>query len=284
MSIAVFLISSFYSIHLFQNNFRTYENFRNHLIDYHYDFTFYISTKKFPSNKKVLLSIIGALLVLHFLIDGYRWQMIPAYLTILILAWCIYQEYSFFKGGWFRKSISGLVLIILLFLGWILPYLLPVFDLPATTGKYKVGAQDIHLITNRDEPITPEKGDKRELMIKAWYPANINNEDKEVFLNQAERIGFASKHGLPTSTFNYLDHVNTNTFVNPAVEDGKFPVLIFSHGQYSNATGYYSIIEEIVSHGYIVLNINHTYESIGSLFPNGEIKLFDKAWDKKNIN
>lgn len=244
---------------------------------------FYLSIKKDPVNKRISLSILGGLLILHLIIEGYRWQMIPAYLTLLILAWCVFKEYSLFKGGWFRKIVSGFALFILLFLAWILPYLLPVFNLPELTGKYKVGAQDIKLVTSLDEPITPEIGDKRELMVKVWYPAHINNEEKEVYLNEAERVGFAFKYGLPKSTFNYLDAVETHTYIKPAVEEGKFPVLIFSHGQYSNATGYYSIIEEIVSHGYIVLNLNHTFESVGTLFPNGEIKLYDRAWEEKII-
>jgi predicted dienelactone hydrolase len=206
--------------------------------------------------------------------------MIPAYLIMLLLSWCIFKEYSFFKGGLFRKILSGIGFSFLIIMGWVLPNLLPVFDLPTPTGKYKVGAQDIHLITDQEEYMTSEKGDKRELMVKVWYPATIENEKKEVYLNKAERVGFATKYGLPKSTFNYLDAVKTHTFIKPEVAEGKFPVLIFSHGHFSNATGYYSILEEIVSQGYIVLNVNHTYESVGSLFPNGKIKLYSKEYEK----
>ncbi|EOZ99234.1 Carboxylic ester hydrolase [Indibacter alkaliphilus LW1] len=78
--------------------------------------------------------------------------------------------------------------------------------------------------------------------------------------------------------------VDTNTFVSPEIQNKKFPVLIFSHGLYSEAFGYYALMEEIVSHGFIVLNINHTYESSGSLFPDGEILLFHSEFDEKNNN
>jgi hypothetical protein len=39
-----------------------------------------------------------------------------------------------------------------------------------------------------------------------------------------------------------------------------------------------------VSHGYIALNSNHTYESTGTLFPNGDLKLFHTDYDKIHNN
>lgn len=247
-------------------------------------FPFYISTKGYRLNKKSPLIIIGGVIIIHFIFEGYRWQMIPTYLITIILAWCLYKEHPFFNGGWFRKTISGIAFIILLVFGWGFPYILPVFNLPTPTGKYSVGSQYIHLKTNQDEIITSEAGDKRELMIKVWYPATLNNEKKESYLNEGDRVSFALKHGLPKTTFNYLDNVKTHTYDSSSVTKGKFPVLIFSHGLYSKASGYYALIEEIVSHGYIVLNINHTYESTGTLFPDGKIKFFNSEYDRKHNN
>ncbi|WP_231563310.1 hypothetical protein [Salegentibacter sp. Hel_I_6] len=168
--------------------------------------------------------------------------------------------------------------------GWLLPIVLPVFKLPTPTGNLNIGSKDIYLKTDRPETITIEEGDKRELMIKAWYPAQIENEDLEKYLDKGNRLGFAAKYGLPGWTMNYLDLIKTNTYKTPAIAKGKFPVLIFSHGYNSKAYGYYALIEEIVSQGYIVLNINHTYESTGSLFPNDEIKLYNTTYDSLNNN
>mgnify|MGYP006425327905 FL=1 len=245
---------------------------------------FYISTKDYRLNKKIPLIIIGGVIILHFILEGYRWQMIPCYLINLILVWCLYKEYSFFNGSWIKKIISGFTFSVLLLLAWSLPNILPVFSLPTPTGEYKIGSNYIHLKTDREEEITENTDDKRELMIKVWYPANINNEKKEPYLNDGDRIGFAEKYGLPKSTFNYLNYVETHTYKSPKVANEKFPVLIFSHGSYSKASGYYAIIEEIVSQGYIVLNINHTYESAGTLFPDGTIKLYSKEYDEKHVS
>lgn len=210
--------------------------------------------------------------------------MIPAYFMISVLGIGLFKKKIFFNGGRFRKIGRGFAFSILFLVSWGLPYVLPVFTLPTPLGKYKVGAQYIHLKTKTDEIITATNGDKRELMIKVWYPARIHKETTESYLNEGDRIGFSEKYGLPKSTFNYLDKVKTHTYKNPSVANGQFPVLVFSHGIYSKASGYYALLEEIASQGYIVLNINHTYESAGSLFPNGEIRLFNSEYDKKHNN
>ncbi|MFK7773369.1 MAG: alpha/beta hydrolase family protein [Saprospiraceae bacterium] len=245
---------------------------------------FYISIKKDSTNNKYLGLLIIISLIAHVAMDGSRWQMIPIYFLSLFLGLCIFNNWKYFKGNWFRKIVSGLFLFLLLGLGFLLPTILPVFDLPTPSGEYQIGSEYLHLVSDEDENLTEETTDKRELMIKVWYPAKIKNEPKEAYLNEGDRQGFATKYGLPKNIFNYLNKVETHTFQNPTVADGKFPVLIFSHGQYSKASGYYALLEEIVSHGFIVLNINHTYESVGTLFPSNEIKLYSKEYDRKNNN
>ncbi|PQJ80782.1 alpha/beta hydrolase family protein [Polaribacter porphyrae] len=244
----------------------------------------FISIQNNKKYKKPHLIVLLGILIIQLLFEGYRWQMIPNYLLLSAIAFFVYKENLLLNGSWFFKIFKIIVLVILLFIGFVLPTALPIFELPKPTGNYKIGSNYIHLKTERDELITQNPNDKRELMIKVWYPAIIKNEKKEPYLNNGDRIGFATKYGLPKWTFNYLDLVETNTYISPKIADEKFPVLIFSHGSYSKASGYYAIIEEIVSKGYIVLNINHTYESAGTLFPDGNLKLYNQEYDKEYIN
>lgn len=243
---------------------------------------FYVSIKKFKHNRKTVITTLIVLLLLHLILEGYRWQMITVYIITLIVFWFVYKKKTLFKSSWLFNVFVGLVLVITLGIGWILPNIFPVFNLPNPTGIYSVGSRYLHLKTSNKEIITPAINDKRELMLKVWYPAKLVNEKTESYLNTGDREGFAVKYGLPKPTFNYLDHIKTHTYKKPAIADGKFPVLIFSHGYNSKASGYYALMEEIVSHGYIVFNINHTYESVGSLFPSGEVKLYNKEYDSKN--
>ena len=244
----------------------------------------YLLINSSKSHKKIKIGIILSLLIIQLIFEGYRWQMIPIYFILIISIICIHKEYTILKGNWFLRAVKIITLFIFLALGYVLPTALPILELPATTGSYKVGSRYIHLKTEREEIITENLNDKRELMVKVWYPANIKKEQTEAYLNDGDRISFAKKYGLPSSTFNYLDYVKTNTYEAPSVVDEKFPVLIFSHGSYSKASGYYAIIEDIVSHGYIILNINHTYESTGTLFPDGTIRLYNKEYDQKKIS
>lgn len=230
-----------------------------------------------------MISIIGVLLC-HIVFEGTRWQMTPIYIIDIIAIICLAKGYFYFKGNWIRKITSGLFWFIMLALGFAFSNILPVFDFATPTGGYEVGAEYLHFISEEDEYMTKKQGDKRELMVKVWYPAIVTDGRRETYLNDGERKGFTSKYGLPQSSLNYLDYVKTNTYTSPTISEGSFPVIIFSHGYFSNATGYQALIEEIVSHGYIVLNINHTYESVGSLFPSGDIKLYDVEYDREHNN
>jgi len=169
-------------------------------------------------------------------------------------------------------------------LGGAFSYVLCVPTLPTPTGNFPVGSQQIHAETNLDDPFSDDPSEKRDLMVKVWYPAISDGESKEPYLPRAERHGFAIKYGLPKSTFSYLNQTKTHTYTNPKVAEGTFPVLIFSHGYYSKASGYYSLLEEMASQGYIILAINHTGESTGVEFPDGRIKYYDIAFDQKNNN
>ncbi len=232
--------------------------------------------------KKTFAFFLGVILLLHFFLEGARWQMTPGYLMAFGLIFLLLKQTEWRKWSLLKKTFSIISFGIILALGWFLPIVLPVFNLPTPTGNLSIGSKDIHIQTDRPEIITLKEGDQRELMVKVWYPAQIENEDIEKYLDKGNRIGFAVKYGLPGWTMDYLDLIKTNTYKNPEIAKGKFPVLIFSHGHYSKAFGYYALIEEIVSHGYIVLNINHTYESTGSLFPNGEIQLYNTTYDSLN--
>jgi predicted dienelactone hydrolase len=67
--------------------------------------------------------------------------------------------------------------------------------------------------------------------------------------------------------------VETHTFENAPIAGGtaRFPLLIFSHGGGVPTFGYTSQIEELVSQGYVVAAIEHTYEDGAVGFPDGRV-------------
>lgn len=229
--------------------------------------------------KRYILSALVAALLLHLIANGPRWQMIPSYL-IWILALVTALRTKNKRSSILLKIFKGLGLITLIVIGIIIPSVLPVFELPETTGTYLVGTTDLVFESERNEEITPNPSDKRSFMIKVWYPTNQKGE-MDPYIDPAGRNGFAQKYGLPPSLLGYLDKVNTSVYKNVAVAEGQFPVLIFSHGYNSKANGYYAILSELTSHGYIVFSINHTYESTGTTFPDGSQYFFDYEYAGK---
>lgn len=242
--------------------------------------------RKLPDSFRAnyLLIAIGLTLVFHLALEGWRWQMFPAYLLLLILAWRIkVMDLSEPVKLTFLRVLGFAGILIVAAIGWLLPIILPVFSLPAPNGPYRVGTESIHVQTEQDEPITKDPNDKRQLILKVWYPstADVSSLQSEPYVGKSSRSGFAMKYGLPANALNYLDRVETFAFAGIPVADNSFPVLVFSHGYGSKATGYYSLLTEIASQGYIVINMNHTYESLGATFPDGSTAFFDYKFQRK---
>lgn len=232
-----------------------------------------------------VLLFLGVLLSLHFIFEGWRWQMIPAYLLVAILAWRLKAvDVSKTVRLSFLRIIGFFGLSVLTLLAWVFPMVLPVFSLPEPSGPYSVGTEMIHVQTQKDELITKEPADKRELMLKIWYPSetDVSSIKSEKYVDDASRSGFAMKYGLPPAALNYLDRVETYAFTGIHAADGSFPVLIFSHGYGSKATGYYALLTEIASQGYVIINMNHTFESLGATFPDGKTAYFDYDFQREN--
>ncbi|MGI9530527.1 hypothetical protein [Lutimonas sp.] len=224
--------------------------------------------------KNYVIGLLVGVLLIHFLFNGYRWQMIPAYfLWVIALITAIKQSDR--KPSMALKVLKIIGLTIVIILAVALPSLLPVFDLPEPRGEFTVGTKDILLELDRDELITADKNDKRSFMIKVWYPSKSMDGEKDLYVDQAGRNGFAVKYGLTPSMLNYLDKVDTHVFRDIEIADGTFPVLIFSHGYNSKANSYYALLSELASRGYVIFALNHTYESTGATFPNGDLKYFD---------
>ena len=226
------------------------------------------------------LAYIGlSLFVLHFLLEGARWQMAPIYLTLILTIAIHYFGWTFKK--WLRVVGYGLAFMLLIF-GSALSYALPVFELPKPTGPFAVASQYLYVKDeSRPESITEAPDDYRELMIEVFYPAAESTQTYQ-YLTDEDRKGFALKYGLPPQTLHYLDGVNTFVQQDAVTQEGVFPVLLFSPGYHTPASGYQSILADIASHGYAIFSINHSYETIASHFPDGRVLQFHQEYATNN--
>jgi len=148
--------------------------------------------------------------------------------------------------------------------------------MPGLTGLYNIGIQKFHLIDeSRLEEFTKDNpNDFRELMVQLWYPI-----DKDVTGERIEYMDLITfKWLMDRSPIPLITIPKTAyKFVKPhgiidaeiAPYPNHFPIIIFSPGYDGNYEIYTSLIEDLVSNGFIVASINHPYVSGITVFPDG---------------
>jgi predicted dienelactone hydrolase len=222
----------------------------------------------------------------HIILEKPHWQMAPLYGLSAVLS-CLFAVQYFVRPKFAPRP---LVRWLGMFLGWLwlalaalLPLAMPVFKFPAPSGPYQVGTRDLYFTdTSRPEELTPEADDKREFMVRAWYPAEPDSAAQpQPYWPDADKTGppVLSFFGLPSFGLNHLALVKTHSYLNAPLSDAseQFPVLVFSHGYgLSDFSMNLTQMEELASHGYIVFSINHTYEAWGTVFPDGRVAPLDK--------
>lgn len=164
--------------------------------------------------------------------------------------------------------------------------------LPEPTGNYGIGTISFHLDSHRMEEMSAEPDDYRQIQIQIQvqvrYPAKKCSIGKRSAYLDEPTIDYIIEL-LPTiESMKYLPGdivadlspenlfqdfpllysdslkmvaVNAKFKVPPARESQPFPLLIFSPGHGIVYSYYQTLIEEVVSHGYVVAAVNHPYIS-----------------------
>ncbi len=224
------------------------------------------------------LSVTAVLLViLHLILEGYRWQMVPAYLLVAgLTVWTL--------SGRKMPLIISIGSLIGLVVAVALPVLLPVPRPLAPTGPYAVGTAVYHLTDPaRDEIYTDDPADKRELMVQVWYPAQPpqSGTNPVRYLEDIAVAGpvIARRLQLPAFLLDHLNLAYSQSFPEAiiAADGGAFPVIIFSHGLNGFRNQNTTLVQELASYGYVVAAIDHTYANIFTVFPNGRVTFYEPA-------
>ncbi len=224
-----------------------------------------------------------AIAIAQVLIEGQRWQMVPAY-GLTIVLFLIWLPGIVVPGG---VHVNRLVSILGVGFGTVaqvisiaLPILLPVFHFPKPTGPYAIGTVTYHWIdTSRHEDFGADPNANRELMVQLWYPAkNVPSAPRAPYLQNPEELAPAARllH-LPDFIFDHFKYVTTNAIPSAPVADDQpsYPVLIFLSGRPGYRQSNTFQVEELVSHGYIVAAIDQPYAAAGVVFPDGHLVAMD---------
>ena len=231
-------------------------------------------------SKAVWLGIGGInllALVIHGGVEGFRYQMAFAYVFVILFAVSAFVK----AGGTFSnirvpkalKVISSSLCVVLLAFTAFLATALPVFTLPKPTGDIAVGIHYFHLVDERrTDPFLSKSTQRRELMIKVYYPAkpDASKPFSPYFDGSIQLLhAWAGFYHLPTFLFDHFHLIKTYSKVGLAVSDAQpsYPVILFSNGAGTTMEVETSQSEDLASHGYIVVDIDHPYVSAATVFP-----------------
>ena len=158
-----------------------------------------------------------------------------------------------------------------------------VIELPSLPGPYAVGQRRVEVVdSGRLDPLAPSP-QPRALMLTLWYPLDPRTttcrRPAPYFPANASRSA-ETKYHLPNET---LDRIVTHTSLNGTAfhpllsRDCALPVLVFSPGSGAPVALYSFFTAALASWGYIVVGIDHTYDSDPVEFPDGHLAHFADA-------
>ena len=156
------------------------------------------------------------------------------------------------------------------------------FKLPEPSGRFGIGQVGYEWIDGaRPDGYSADPQAHRDLMVYLWYPSQRSaSGEKAPYWPGAKQMGADPKvRPQMVEEFGSLwPLVESGQFTSHAIENApvaktpkQFPVVLLSHGLGGTSFEYASLIEELVSHGYVVVAIEHTYTARAVRFPDGRI-------------
>ncbi|MFJ3201457.1 alpha/beta hydrolase family protein [Streptomyces sp. NPDC086989] len=214
---------------------------------------------------------------------GMRWQMVPVLAGAAValpfaLAPLLRQRTR--RAPWWLAlpgSVTGLALVAAgAAAAWALPT--PVF--PEPTGRFAVGTSVLELTDPaRPETATAAPEDRRTVVAQFWYPARQSppGSRRAPYLGRTERESrvvsgaLAEYAGLPGMLLDGLPRARTHAVYDAAAAgDGeRFPVVLFSPGLGGVRAQNTAWAEELASHGYVVVGLDHPYDSAAVVLSDG---------------
>ena len=154
--------------------------------------------------------------------------------------------------------------------------------IPAPSGPFGIGriGYDWTDPSRRDDYSTDPKA-HRELMVYFWYPTSERIADpRGPYFPGAQQMDIVPEiQSRMRRAFggNWPSIVSETIFSHAvghapvAKRPRQFPVIVFSHGAGSTGFNYTCLIEDLVSRGYVVAAIEHTYAAKAVWFPDGRV-------------
>lgn len=215
----------------------------------------------------ISLLVAAVALLLHAVLEGSHWQMASAYVAFVVLLLVFSRLGSSAKV----RVAAGAIVVALCSAAVVCSYVLPMFKLPKPTGPYAVGTRTLFLTdTSRAEDASSNRNAKRELMVQVWYPATPGGNPIARYRPRRETTWLSS----------YLSVLRTHSSLDaPVAQNGTpFPVLLFNPAWEGGRAQNTFLTEDLASHGYVVVSIDHPYNAHRVAFPDGRIIDSNASW------
>jgi dienelactone hydrolase len=168
-------------------------------------------------------------------------------------------------------------------------FIVPVANFPTPTGAYGVGQIQYHWVDHSRKEINAQDSAHpyREIMVYVYYPTQKTKEffyrsDSEIIDNSIQSL--AKLTSLPSWLFGSMKFIKTYAQQNAQIAKNSagFPVIIFSPGGALIVQDYSWLLEDLASHGFVVVGINHPYVSKMVRFPDSRIIKSDFGGKKQD--
>ncbi|MBY8884964.1 hydrolase [Streptomyces sp. PTM05] len=150
--------------------------------------------------------------------------------------------------------------------------------LPRPTGPDQVGTVDLHLVDrSRKDPWVPSVP-YRELMVSVRYPAlDADRCPRAPQMLPGAAAGFDALNNfggkIPRGTVDWAGTLSYAHEGAPVARGrGRLPVVLYSPGVGDPRTLGTTLSDELASHGYVVVTIDHTYDASAVEFPGGRVE------------
>jgi predicted dienelactone hydrolase len=139
---------------------------------------------------------------------------------------------------------------------------------PAPTGSFHVGTRSIAL-TDRARREPEARNEPRSLVIQLWYPAAAGPRSASYVPPAVARF-LASSAGVQSGL---LETVKLDAAADaaPLNRKGGWPIVLFSPGFGVERQLYAGLLEDLASHGYVVVAIDHPHDASIVQFPDGHV-------------
>jgi dienelactone hydrolase len=150
--------------------------------------------------------------------------------------------------------------------------------LPTPTGPFAVGrttyvwSDPAHL-----DRTAPQPGTKRELLAWIWFPAAPRQQSQtfDDYLPAPWRTALERQSGALLTNFLTRDlsrvraHSIRDAELSP--QNRSYPLVLMRAGLAALTTDYTTLVEDLASHGYVVVGFDAPYRSFVAVFPDGRV-------------